>query len=111
MKIGHCFVLFIFISTTYVVRSEVLTAGVVAVASAVTAGFVAVFNKVNCIVSECCTDRWISPNFTGIISFVNKHAPSAQQASHSVRLPKFLLHHILNTHKNIWHNWTFHGIA
>ena len=42
-----------------------ITSGVAAVGSAITAGLMAGFDVFNCMWNECCTDRWISPNFTG----------------------------------------------
>ncbi|WAQ97840.1 TOR1B-like protein [Mya arenaria] len=54
---------------------EFMTAGVVAVGSAITAGFFAGFNVINCIFSECCDDKWISTNFTEpVVKHLKGHA-------------------------------------
>ncbi|WAQ97825.1 TORS-like protein [Mya arenaria] len=54
---------------------EFMTAGVVAVGSAIPAGFLAGFNVINCIFSECCDDKWISTNFTEpVVKHLKGHA-------------------------------------
>lgn len=61
--------LFIFLSLFGIVpfaSSEFVTAGLVAVGSAISAGFLAGFNVFNCMVKECCNDRWMKPNFTAL---------------------------------------------
>ncbi|XP_060553589.1 torsin-1A-like [Ruditapes philippinarum] len=48
------------------VSGEFMTAGVVAVGSAISAGLLAGFNVINCMIYECCTDRWLKANYTDL---------------------------------------------
>lgn len=62
------FTLFLLVSP---VSSEFVTAGIVAVGSAISAGFLAGFNVINCMIYECCNDRWISANYTDLALTLN----------------------------------------
>lgn len=66
-KLFKTFIIFFCISFA---SSEIVTAGIVAVGSAISAGFFAGFNVINCLINECCDDKWISANYTGMTTLL-----------------------------------------
>ncbi|KAK3611106.1 hypothetical protein CHS0354_000113 [Potamilus streckersoni] len=54
-----------------VVRGEIVSASLAAGLSAIVAGGMAGFNFVVCRFKECCGDRWIHENFTGLAEELN----------------------------------------
>ncbi|KAH3702723.1 torsin-1A-like [Dreissena polymorpha] len=66
MRLKTIFPVVILVFHVNFIHAEFVTAGVVAVGSAITAGLLAGFNVFNCMINECCNDRWISTNFTDL---------------------------------------------
>ncbi|KAL4230404.1 chaperone cofactor-dependent protein refolding [Mactra antiquata] len=66
------FAVFFFVQIEFLAGEPVtFTAGVVAVGSAISAGFLAGFSTLNCLMNECCTDSWIPANYSGLAESLN----------------------------------------
>ena len=64
MKPNAHFVVLLLVTCFCNVHSELFT-GFTTAASAVAASFIAGFSVFECVIRECCNDKWISANFTG----------------------------------------------
>ena len=58
-------VLLLFLVYSQAVNSEFITAGFATAGAAIAAGLFSGFDVFRCMIKECCTDKWISTNFTG----------------------------------------------